>query len=405
MKCILHIGTEKTGSTSIQHWLEDNRELLFKQDNIYFSHAFNCFSHRHITLHALSEARLKQSLSSRGMGTYEQLTKVQSKTAEQFQQEVSALPDDTTVVISSEFLVMDVFSVEEISRLKAFLTPFFDEFEVIVYLRRQDQFRASLYPTLLKSGFVNPPMFPEKEGIKHRTDYRLLLEMWSFVFGSTSITPRIFSRSELTQGDVVEDLYTLICSNGSFNRYKGSDADFNTSINDVGSFAFNAFNTRFPRIKDDIFQAQNAALRGLFIQFIEERASGKMSINIERARAYFEQFAESNRYVARQYFNQEQLFDDDFSRYKDAKNIDASLLFDSMALICEFFDDYLANSAILNSEAIRTLPPKSADMLRGLAVLFEETDIKQAEKIMQLAHEKRPKGTFIKQKLDSYRQH
>src|SRR5438270_311818 len=54
--CFLHIGTEKTGTTSIQNFLSKNRSHLKKQEIIYPRIPGNQ-SHRDLTVYALGDER------------------------------------------------------------------------------------------------------------------------------------------------------------------------------------------------------------------------------------------------------------------------------------------------------------------------------------------------------------
>ena len=53
MKLILHIGTAKTGTTTLQHWFASNRESLQVQ-GIYYPNSLGKVNHRKLSLFAIN---------------------------------------------------------------------------------------------------------------------------------------------------------------------------------------------------------------------------------------------------------------------------------------------------------------------------------------------------------------
>ena len=56
MKLILHIGTAKTGTTTLQHWFASNRESLQAQ-GIYYPKSLGKVNHRALSIFAMNPER------------------------------------------------------------------------------------------------------------------------------------------------------------------------------------------------------------------------------------------------------------------------------------------------------------------------------------------------------------
>ena len=68
MKLILHIGTEKTATTSTQRWFRENRDLLIEQ-GVYYSRVLGPETHRKLCLWALGENRKDEGFLNHDLKT------------------------------------------------------------------------------------------------------------------------------------------------------------------------------------------------------------------------------------------------------------------------------------------------------------------------------------------------
>ena len=154
MKLILHIGTEKTGTTSIQSFLKLNKEQLNKQNIFIPSSLFQLPSgnQRWITTFALEEDTEDEFYNSIGSNVRERKNLIRTK-LNIFRKEVSE-NQKRTCIISSEHLSSRCEDIKTISRSKALLDKLFDDIFVLIYIRRPIDGATSSLSTALRAGEI-----------------------------------------------------------------------------------------------------------------------------------------------------------------------------------------------------------------------------------------------------------
>ena len=154
-RAILHIGTFKTGSTSIQAFLGDNAALLARQ-GVYFPHSPGRPNHHGLAVYALSGRMTTGLIRYLELEDADRRETSRTEVAAALNAELSELPIViSTVIFSSEHLC-GLQTVEEIERLRQLLAPHFSEIGILVYLRRQDQRIISDYTQKVRDGYVKP---------------------------------------------------------------------------------------------------------------------------------------------------------------------------------------------------------------------------------------------------------
>ena len=192
MKLLLHIGSHKTGSTSIQHFCTLNSQLLKSQGYLYPKNPDSAYVPNYLA------AQLAKGL---GTKTAEYLKKVR----EQAEREKCH-----TVIISAEsfygmtwfFLDVQGKSREEdywqsearlIEEMRRCCVGY-DEIQIACYLRPQDEYAVSLYNQFVKNVFGTSDSFEELAvRAKPIFDYEHHIRLWENVFGADSITLRNYS--------------------------------------------------------------------------------------------------------------------------------------------------------------------------------------------------------------------
>jgi hypothetical protein len=303
-RAIVHIGTEKTGSTTLQCFLAANREALLRRGRQYPSF---CGAANHTGLAALAMDGAKQDPILDAWGGRGDLVARMHRAAE------ADLHPDRTAILSSEHCHSRLTSPEEVARLKRFLDAHFDAIDVCVYLRRQDRLAASLYSTELKSGRSTPGILPAAEPGGY-FDYDVFLRRWEAVFGADRVHVRIFERGRLAGGSVVPD----------FLSWWGIDAaqdfaparDFNVSIAAPAQEFLRLLNGHLCEAAGPDARAARAALVGR----LEAAYAGPGALPSRAAAMEFvDRFASGNEAVRSRHFaDLPSLFDEDFSAYPDA---------------------------------------------------------------------------------------
>lgn len=206
MRCLLHIGVEKTGTTSIQQFLSDRRSDLLPTGCLVpvltgkGGHSALCVTcSEHFKDDDL--CRYAQVASEEGWARYrDELLAV-------LKREIGDSGDVRSLVFSSEHIQSRLRSVGELEKLKSFLTEAgATSIQVLVYLRDPAGIAASLYSTSVKYGgkaLDAPP--PTNAYYRNVCHHQETMERFGAVFGVDAVVPRLFVPEEFVGGSVVDD--------------------------------------------------------------------------------------------------------------------------------------------------------------------------------------------------------
>ncbi|MEY2976835.1 MAG: hypothetical protein RLZZ435_974 [Cyanobacteriota bacterium] len=185
MKTIyLHIGTHKTGTTFLQNILRENRDKLREFDYYYPRSAIpnSSLPGHHLLPRSVSDAREKFDEISKK-------TIVTDKIWNELLEELKTQNLNKIIISSEDFCLLDH---GEILKVREYLRDF--RVEIIVYLRRQDEFLLSLYSELVKKGYyqnLESVLYEYEE----RFDYYSLLNTWADVFAKDHLKVGIYQKS------------------------------------------------------------------------------------------------------------------------------------------------------------------------------------------------------------------
>ena len=219
-KAIIHIGTEKTGSTSIQNFLHRNAKALATGQIFYPKQTCGLISNYKLVLYALNApdkglcsidktsvlATLKPDMNdSENKAKFDEW---KTQFVLDHDTEVQTLRKgltSSTIVYSSEHFHSRTRAPEELARLKSLITHLYDDIKIVVYLRRQDRLAMSASNTAIQGGAVKMFSFDNIAGGSAYYDYASLMKRWTDAFGQENIQPQVFSKASMHHGDVVED--------------------------------------------------------------------------------------------------------------------------------------------------------------------------------------------------------
>lgn len=193
-RACLHIGLNKTGSTSIQKWLETNATHLRAQGVVYERLRQNerytgnlhaefcaCISHE--------IGELCPSWSARhtlGIKSLDDQARIAKRFTRLLEATVKRLPSDSLFILSSEHVTSCVNSLQKAQVLQAFLGRFFEDVRIVVYIRRQEDSIRSEWSQLAKfSPLKSLQEFINKNPVR---DYSALLHPFETTFGADRIT-------------------------------------------------------------------------------------------------------------------------------------------------------------------------------------------------------------------------
>jgi len=297
----LHIGTEKTGTTSIQRHLFGNRQLLFEHGYALLD-SLGGFDNRQLARICMRLSRDDVPFQSNQTKSAWRKRRRNRKITKQFEKEMRSLPAAVhTVILSSEFLHSRLIHPDEVTALKKLLTPFFSDIRVLCYLRPQVDLAVSFYTTALKDGydgneidaFIETFCTPENPYYNYDT----LLRRYEDAFGPDRIDVALFGKENFHGGDLIPDFYRRIdptlCE--TMQTHAKAPGNRNESVSVLGQELLSLLNKHTPRLKDRKYRRLRAMIGRDFA------GKGKMPTRAT-ASAAFERFSPSNRAVSERYF-------------------------------------------------------------------------------------------------------
>lgn len=303
-RCILHIGIEKTGTTSIQNFLSVNRDALLKKGFLYSG-----VVPAHIAVYAMNDHKENTDDQMRYALQYEgtSLSEFRKAFYKRLKAEV-AKSKANAVIYSSEFCHSRLFFIEEKRRLQELLASVFDDIKIICYLRRQDKQALSFFSTRIKAGgtdfdnvFPNDDLLKNNHFFKHYFNYEILLKAYMDVFGKENIIVRIFDEQNLVCGDVVLDFINVLSpelANNTSLVYPENKR--NISLDKKTLKLLSLVNKEIPQFDQ---QGRHNVYREGLIAVLESCSNGpKVLVNRDRILSFMKHFEESNNWVRETFF-------------------------------------------------------------------------------------------------------
>ncbi len=282
----MHAGLNKTGSSNIQFNLYKNQETL-KKNNVLWPQTGIKFASRHI---GYIDAWKKNKLEVMIDQLY---TEAKDNNAH-------------TVFLSDESFNKFINRVTNF----AYFKKYFDEVQVILYLRRQDALFESAYNQMLKVPWdKKESQYTLQDYIKHTPhwyDYAQVIDDFSKIFGRENITIRIFERDKLHKKGIFMDI--LSACNLEHLPVVVHNRTINDSIPNASlEIARNLNRYDFHLLGDPGFirEALHRALNNLYPEDIKKIMSYEERMN------FLEKYKEGNKKIAQEFFNRELLFNED----------------------------------------------------------------------------------------------
>jgi hypothetical protein len=171
-RVVLHIGLQKTGSTSLQYWMRDH-EALLAEHNVRFPRGWLRLNN-HFEL-GLAFTRADRMTGPRTRADEWRSLVWRDQVLTQVLDDLSLHQDETTV-LSNESLSLLRYD-EEVAALRNFV----GEAHVVMYLRNPMSFLASLEAQYLKNGLSlsdDPDAYNYVKPDSWLIDYESLLSLW-----------------------------------------------------------------------------------------------------------------------------------------------------------------------------------------------------------------------------------
>jgi hypothetical protein len=371
MKAVLHIGIEKTGTTAIQAFLTDNRKALLDCGYAYLESA-GLPSNRKLASYCMDFDRHDDHHEMLGIIDAEPRKQWNQAFLNDFNTEIENLPSNVQcVVISCEQLHSRLVKESEIVRAKEALSQHFDDIEVIVYLRRQDQLATSLYSTALKCGHSFDTILPGVTAEDHYYNFQLLLSQWSHVFGADKMTVRLFDRSEMLNNDLLSDFFqSCDITDIPLSEMKQPGRQ-NESLEPKAQRFLHEANKQIPMMIDGKFNP----LRARLTQHLEQQFSGKPRLPLrQEAEEFCGKFLTSNQAVAQQWFDRENLFTGDFSNYPDNRNDEQFSFEEGVQISSSLLNSMMKDELDTSTELLKQLQQHPEAGTRLIADYFAQVN-------------------------------
>lgn len=304
MNCYLHIGTEKTATTTIQSFLLANK---YKLSKLGFGYTNSAGEKNNFKLAIAAYNTTKRDDLTRicNIRSDKELFNFQQTVIKKLGKEIRtiSLPN---VVFSSEHIQSRLTSLQEIESLKQTLKNIgFSNISVIVYLRNPAEIANSLYTTAILSGHtITSPLKPGNKYINNLCNHKRTLENYSSVFGENALLPRIFDNNEFINGSILEDFAKLIGLkwDNSFIRPK----NLNEGLSILGLQILQRVNKKIPKF---INNKINPIRSDIARQFQENFSHNKYYMHSQLWEEYNTTYHESNEWVKAKWFpERESLF-------------------------------------------------------------------------------------------------
>lgn len=321
MKCILHIGMPKTGTTTIQGFLAENRKKLRASGIAYFE-SLGCPNNRNLGLYSQDQDRRLNGIRiDEGIyGDADALKGYRQRIRQAFLGERSQSKCSQAILTNEALWLLD--SDAQMNRLKDLIVDVFSEIKVIIYLRRQDLQRVSSYSSFLRFGRDGAHEI-KVLGSSDPEDYNVKLDFWAKHFGAENLIVRIYEREKLLEQDVVADFLGGAGISLDLRKMK-QIAPQNRSMQSQAQEFLALFSDHVPVFLWD--ERKRNELRGGVSNILSEYYDGKgYQPSRSAAQSYYSKIKESNDRLAGKWFGARSLFNEDFSMYPECATPDLTI--------------------------------------------------------------------------------
>lgn len=293
---VLHLGTGKAGSTSIQFFLRDNRERLIEH-GVLFPRSPGAARHSRLGLFAKPDDEL---VTSPEWGRQQEPDpEVFRRT---FRRRLFAEIERHGVprlLLSDEILFGA--SGPTLRRLGRFVDQIAGDLRVVVYLRRQDDHMVSRYQQGVKIGWVQRLADWAQADMTHLYDYRSRLRTHRRLLGPSAITVRPFEPPCFHDGSLYQDFLDAAGVDARAVDWTPADVRHNESLD--------AESVEFLRLVN-LYRVENeSAVPGLIdnhalVSRLAEASSGPvLTLPEPFLDVFMAQWEDSNRSVARDFLH------------------------------------------------------------------------------------------------------
>lgn len=394
MKLVLHIGTEKTGTTLLQNWLYANQQSLSDQ-GVFLSYKLGRSNNRKLV--SYFQNHLDDFTRREGISSQAEKAAYFDGFGAQFIREIqTAARDHHTMVITSEHFHSRLRGPNEIRTLAEFLKAHFSDIKVLCYFREQSQMRESLYSTGLKAATSETlEEFDADADVRtYYYNFYQIASRWADAFGQENCDFRVYDRNLFEAGDLRRDFLRSLPVSLDLEPLSFEHVPSNESLSLLEGQMFRAINQAIPYWAVD---RGGVNPENTFFKRIVRRCTG---LNIGRMQGlqkseFSARFRESNRKFFDRFFAGNDVFQG--REPPLAQDQTAQLKIEEVSDITSYIV-----TAFCETLSGRVLLDQDANILRDVALKYErgQTPTRaEALALMRLARRARPKGGLINKKI------
>ncbi|WP_350588072.1 hypothetical protein [Psychrobacter sp. 78a-MNA-CIBAN-0178] len=397
MQCILHIGTEKTGTTVLQNWLYYNKDKL-SENRVYLSNFLGKPNNRLLVCYFMDH--FDDWFRTKGIDTQHEKDVFFKNFRQELCSEINeASKNHDYMIITSEHFHSRLVNADSIVKLKNFLYQVFENVKVICYFREQSAMRQSLYSTALKVSSVDN--FKEfQQDISETTYYYNFYEIanrWSDIFGLGNCIFKVYDRERFLNSDLRMDFINSINIGVHYKDLCYDLNGANESLSFIEGVLYRKINASIPLFNSSGkgINTQNGHLKSI-VSNCDKIKLGRF--NDELSSEISERFKSSNKRFFDKYFDGKYLF----KAPATTQDIDLNEKCVPITEVALMLEDLL--SGILGYEYMN-LKDSDANILRDIALKYDENirlSKQDACYLMMLAQRARPNGEFISNKVKEY---
>jgi len=290
-RLILHIGTEKTGSTAIQRFLSSQRDWLSLQ-GYGVPRSLGAIEHRRFSLFFYQPDQEDDLTHTEGL---DQLSPEERNAAitlwqQELDDEITQAPDHSWIISSEHIHSRILHSESCMAKMSDFVNNRFDNVLVIIYLREPLNAALSLWSTAVLNGaaLANLPL-PDNEYWHRLCCHRATTDQLEKWFPG-NFQPRLFTPENWIDGDVIRDFSSATGIDLPLD-YQTSPHRANTSLSWLSLSLIARLNQEGRPSRDLV-----RAIRESFDHLPSPTASTLQK------RAYDKAYAASNEWVRQHYF-------------------------------------------------------------------------------------------------------
>ncbi|HEH4741116.1 TPA: hypothetical protein SG421_001528, partial [Campylobacter coli] len=321
MTAYVHIGTMKTGTTTIQQFLVDNSAELLKQGFLYPKSILYQNKHSPLGVFAYSEYKYEAYTIAHRLNDMFSIREHNKKQMQLLKDELNC-HKDKSIIFSSEGIQVYLTKIEEIEYFKTILNSLgIKQVYILIYIRNPIDAFSSLYNQRLR--YPLHDLKHSKNSLANKEcnficSHARTIKMWSSVFGKSNIVVKLFNRSDFYHHDLLQDFAKSI--NLEWQESFKIPLNKNESLDLIGMELLSRINKALPLIQGTTINKIRGDIVSYLCKFFlsdVKELSFKPSKNLYY---YYEKyFEESNEWVRKEFFpfKKSLFFKKDLDHYKE----------------------------------------------------------------------------------------